>query len=104
MPGGANGAPAASSLNAAPSNDSSEKSVLESLGVPQTKGKGPVGAGNAAGASISGGSGGGPAPGSERGPSRSGSLHERIRDLGNQVPQDQHTVGLNANVASHIPE
>jgi type IV secretion system protein TrbL len=104
-PGGsgtaATGAPTAAhsqaTASAAPGGGAlqAEKGFLESIGAQPP--------GDAAGASIAGGR-----PASTAGGLGSASLarplHERIRDIGNQVPQDQHTVGLSANISSHVPE
>lgn len=67
------------------------------------------GLGNASTASISGGSGpandaGGPREAMRQGQGQGPRLQDRIRSAGDSLPQDAHTVGLAANITSHISE
>lgn len=59
--------------------------------------------GDASTASIGGAQGGTSTSGEQGKPYRA-PLHERIRSAGNNMPNDGHTVGMNANVSTHVGE
>lgn len=60
----------------------------------------PAEMGDASTASIGGAQG----TSADQGKPYKAALHERIRDAGHQVPNDGHTVGMNANISTHVGE
>lgn len=63
----------------------------------------PTGMGDASTASI-GGAQGSTSTSGEQGKPYKAPLHERIRSAGNNMPNDGHTVGMNANISTHVGE
>lgn len=59
-----------------------------------------AGMGDASTASIGGAQG----TSADQGKPYKAALHERIRDAGHQVPNDGHTVGMNANISTNVGE